>query len=369
VKLNLVLAKKSGITAVVILVLLVAGTVVLAAGEALLLRQAVDVALKDNPAARLATVRAERARNGAEQLRQRVDGAVYRLITNSLQPGDLSLVYVAPTQAEQMERMAPLRERAARELLVLETQTNYLELYRAMDRLNLAGQALARAREQQRLAEVAFQAGTVARSDILVAQAHVAAAEAQIFAAESSVQTARAALNKSLGRPLADLVELPEQFSVPERRPLDLQRGLEGADADRLDVIIAREALLLSQIELSSARHTLASAALRDAELAVDEARLQLQTTVEAVRLEVFQLYHRLAGVEKQLAALEQGVRSATEAHRLAVLRYQAGVGTQMDVTAARDALAEREQELLHARYEGYLGHLSWRLAIGQPLE
>ena len=369
-KLKLVLAKKAGIAAVVSLVLLVAGTVVLAAGEALLLRQAVEVALRDNPAARLAAVRAERARTGAEQLRQRVDGAVYRLITNSLQPGDLSLVYVAPTQAEQMERLAPRRERAERDRLLLETQRNYLELHRAMDRLKLAGQALARAREQQRLAEVAFQAGTVARSDILTAQAHVAAAEARVFAAESGVQAARAALNKSLGRSLSAAVDLPEKFSVPERRPLDLQRGLAGADVERLDVIAARETLLLRERELAHASHTfLDSASRRDADLAVEEARLQLQATVEAVRLEVFQLYHRLSGVEKQLAALEQGVRSAAEAHRLAVLRYQAGVGTQIDVTAARDALDEREQELLHARYEGYLGDLSWRLATGQSLE
>jgi len=370
VKLKLVLAKKAGIVGVVVLLLLAVGTVVLAAGEALTLRRAMEQALKNNPVTRLALVRAERARVGADRLRQSVDSAVYLLITTGTLPdAQMSLVYTGSLQAEQLETLALQRKRVERNLLLLETQRNYLELYRYLDRLQLAKQAEKRAREQQRLAEVAFQAGTVARSDILTAQAQVAAAQAQVFSAESSVQAAQATLNKSLGQPLAAVIELPEAFSVPEPETLDLPKGLAGAEAGRLEVIAARETLRLEEAELKYSWHTLGVAAQRDAELAAEEARLQLQLAVDAVRLEVFQLYHRLVGVEKQLAALEQGVRAAAEAHRLAVLRYQAGAGTQFEVTVAEGALAEREQGLLHARYEGYLGYLSWRLAIGQSLE
>lgn len=369
-KLKLVLAKKAGIVAVAVLLLLAVSTAVLAAGEALTLRLAMEQALKDNPVTRLASVRAERAQAGADQLRKSVDRAVYLLITTGTLPdAQMSLVYTGPLQAEQLETLALQRKRAERNLLLLETQKNYLELYRYMDRLQLAKQAERRAREQQRLAEVAFQAGTVARSDILTAQAHVAAVEAQVFSAESGVQAAQATLNKSLGRPLAAAIELPEVFIVPEQETLDLPKGQAGAEVGRLEVIVARETLRLEEAELKYGRHTLDATGQREAELAAEEARLQLQLAVEAVRLEVFQLYHRLAGVEKQLVALEQGVRAATEAHRLAVLRYQAGAGRQFEVTVAEDALAEREQDLLHARYESYLGYLNWRLATGQSLE
>ncbi|MBS4008708.1 MAG: TolC family protein [Clostridium sp.] len=365
------LAKNVRIVTVVVAMLLVVGSVVLAAGEEILLKQAIESALRDNPAARLAEVRADRARVGAEQLRQRVDGAVYTLITTGiLPPEQMSLVYMGPVQAEQLENLAPRRKQAERNLLMLEVRRNYLELYRSFDRLKLAGQAERRAREQQRLAEVAFRAGTVARSDTLTAQASVAAAQARVFAAESEVQVARAALNKSLGRSLTAAIELPPGgFSLPEQETLDLDKGLAGVEAGRLEVISARETLRLKERELEYGRHILDDAGQREAVLAAEEARLQLRMAAEAARLEVFQLYHRLAGLEKQLNALEQGVGAASDAHRLAILRYQAGVGTQFEVTAAEDALAERELDLLHARYEGYLGYLSWRLATGQSLE
>lgn len=361
---------KKALLAVAVLALLAAGGAGLAAGEGLSLRRAMETALRDNPAADLAAVRVSLARAGADRLRQSVDRAVYRLMDRqTLQPEEWSLIYVGSVQAEQMERLAPHRERADRDLLILETQRNYLEVYRAADRQKLAELALSRAREQQRLAEVAFLAGTVARSDILTAQAHVAAAEARVFAAESGVQAARAALNKSLGRPLAAAADLSATGSVPERGRPDLQRGLSEAESSRLEVIRATETWRLKERERDFAPHMPDTLSRQEAELAVEEARLQLQMTVEAVRLEVFQLYHRLASLEKQLAALEQGVGSAAEAHRLAVLRYQAGVGTELEVTSARDMLAQAEQELLHARYEGYLGYLSWRLATGRSLE
>lgn len=369
-KLKSVSAKKAGVIALIIVLLLAAGTVVLAAGEVIFLQRAVEIALRDNPAVRLATVRARRARVGAEQLRERVDAAVYRLVAGEmLRPDELSLVYVGPVQAEQLENLAPHRERADRALLVMETQKNYLELHRALDRLKLARQAKARLREQLRLAEVAFQAGTAARSEILTAQAQVAVTEARVFSAESNVLAAQATLNKSLGRPLAEVIDLPESFSVPKRETLDLQKGLTWAEARRLEIIVGRETLRVRERELAHGLHTLDSASQREAELAVEEARLQLQMAVQAVSLEVFQLYHRLSGLEKQLIALEEGVRAAAEAHRLAVLRYKLGVGIQLEVIIAGDVLLEREQDLLHARYEGYLGYLSWRLATGQPLE
>lgn len=361
---------RKAILGVVLWALLAGAGAGLAAEEGLSLLRALEAALRDNPAAGLAAVRVNLARAGADQLRQSVDGAVYRLMTGAtLSAEEWSLVYVGSFQAEQMESLALRRERAERDLLVLETQRNYLEVYRAADRQKLAELALSRTREQQRLAEVAFLAGTVARSDILAAQAHAAAAEAELIAAESSVRSARAALNKSLGRPPDAAAALPAAFSIPERGAPDLQRGLSEAENSRLEVFIATEAVRLKEKERNLAQHTLDSAGRQYAELAVEEAKLQLETTLAAVRLEVFQLYHRLSGQELQLAALEQGVRYAAEAYRLAVLRYQAGVGTGQEVTVASDTLAEREIELLHVRYEGYLGYLKWRLATGRPLE
>lgn len=364
--------KKRCLVPLTLLFCLVAAAGLAAAGEALSLARVIETARLYNPASSLAAVRAQLATIRHDQLKEQVDLLMKKYVAGLAMPdAEIRVLYVGPAQAEQIKATAQRREEMDRDLLVFEAQRNYLEVQKALDRLELARLSLERAEEQKRLAEAAYRAGTVARSDVLGAQSLVKMAEAQFFAAQSAVLSARAALNKTMGFAPDREVALEEGFLPPVPGELDLEKGLASALDNRLDVLAARENLKVKEKERAFARHTYAAGtSLRDeAELAYEEAALALQEAEAAARLEVFQLYYRLAGTDKQLAALEQSVEYAAQTHRLAVLRYSVGVGTQADVTAALLALAEREADLLHARYDSYLGYLNWRLVTGQRLE
>jgi outer membrane protein TolC len=341
------------------------------AGESLSLRRAVELALSGNPKARLASVQAERAMVSYESLVDTIDSLTEILnATGTLDDELMEILYVGPAQADQIKNLAERREEMEKNLLAVEAQRNYLNLSKAQDQLALAELGLDRAAEQKRLAEVAYRVGTVARSDVMGAEAQLSLAEVQFFAAESAIQTAQAALNKSMGRSLDEPVAPDADFTLPQVGPVNLKNGLDSA-AGRLDVVVAVETLSVKEKQFAYAKHTYHhdSTEYRAAELEADEALLSKQIALENARLEVHQLYHLLAGMEKQQEALEKSVNFAAEAYRLAMLRYEAGIATQMEVTSALQILSERETQLLHARYDHYLNYLNWVVATGRQVE
>lgn len=109
-------------------------------------------------------------------------------------------------------------------------------------------------------------------------------------------------------------------------------------------------------------------------EARIREARLRLEqlTVLEAQMKQRVQLEVRRAwlGVEQsnaQLVTASAAVGQAREADRIARLRYEAGVGTALDVLLAQAALAQAELALATARFQYTLSRISLGLAVGGP--
>jgi OMF family outer membrane factor len=77
------------------------------------------------------------------------------------------------------------------------------------------------------------------------------------------------------------------------------------------------------------------------------------------IRFQVEQAYSTLQAQQANIATTEQAVRQAEEALRLAVLRFQAGVGTQTERINA-------EAELTRARGNRLSAIISYNLALAQ---
>jgi outer membrane protein TolC len=86
------------------------------------------------------------------------------------------------------------------------------------------------------------------------------------------------------------------------------------------------------------------------------------------IRLEVEQAFYDLQANFENIGVANLGVEEATEALRLARLRFQAGVGTQTDVINQETALTQARNQLLQAII-GYNRSLSqlWRAVSNLP--
>ncbi|MDW7651306.1 MAG: TolC family protein [Bacillota bacterium] len=358
------------------LILLMAAILIVTAGFAtavgtLTLPQAIQMAQSENPDAERSDLVVRRAELGYDQ----VQSAVYDLQniynqTGSLPLNEFKMLHLGPLEAEQALVLAQQARKMTQNRLALEAWQSYIGLLKARKNLRLAEMSLDRAREMKRLAEAALEAGTVAKSDVLGAEAQVAQEEARLYAAENTANTAELTLNMTTGRQLLLPADVSE-VELPTIGEVHLQDGLTQALANRLEIIDARGKLFLKEKAFNLAKSYFQDQDIfyREAELELAEARLNMDETEQNIRFQVHQLHNSFLVLEKQLAALEQSVTYAAESYRLASLRYEAGIGTQVDVLTARVTLSELESQLLNAKYDHYLTYLQWLLAIGRAVE
>ncbi len=106
-------------------------------------------------------------------------------------------------------------------------------------------------------------------------------------------------------------------------------------------------------------------------ELAQSQARiaaLQLDQERERVGLEIARARATLAAAAALLAAQRQNVGEAEEAYRLAALRFERGLGTQLEVSDAQLAQLTARTNAARAAYDVYLAGAEVARAEGRPI-
>ena len=81
------------------------------------------------------------------------------------------------------------------------------------------------------------------------------------------------------------------------------------------------------------------------------KAQEQLKQTVEGVQLDVRSVYLSLKASEQSIQTSSAAVGLAEEDYKIKVVRYQAGVGTNLDVLDAQLALTTAKNNFLQAMY------------------
>ncbi len=357
-----------------ILLLWAAGIV--AAGDLLTLRGAVEQTVRQNPRMRLAEYGLSKSVIEYDKKKDIADG--YRKIMFSFTEnfeGEAALFWAAivePVMAEREKLRAEKQKEFTRNQLAFEAQESYLRLIKTKEQEAIAARSLGRARELKRLADVGFQAGTMARSEVMRAEAQVSAMEAAYLQLESAVAIAEATLNMTMGREFAAPMQLGKEFNLPEvdeiHLDLDLELGIARALNNNIDVLSARSGAAIADARMEYASYRFGNYYKEDyaiAEISQEEAALHVKLVEDRVRLEIFALYQRLAGKEKQLEALQKSVDLAAESYRISVLRYELGVATQGEVVDALLNLSDQEAKLLNEQFDYYLDYLNWRLKTG----
>jgi len=289
-----------------------------------------------------------------------------------------------------------------RQQVVAQVQQAYLAVLLAQETVAAARRALEQAREARRVAEARFRAGTSPRFDVLQSDVAVANAEQGLLRAEASVQNAQAQLNALLNLPLDTPLELTDTLEVrpvagtlPEgiaqalaRRP-ELVELRARMDAARAAIDLARSAAqpnlaLAANVDLAGPVNTLNTTwsvtlaftlqlydggitreRIREAELRLEQLGVLEAQQRTRIELEVRQAWTALAQSQATLAVAEATVIQAREAARIARVRFEAGVGTSLELLAAQAQLAQAELTLAQARFEQNRARLEWLVSTG----
>ncbi len=264
--------------------------------------------------------------------------------------------------------------------------------------------AVAQAEAQVREAAARVRAGVAARADALQAQASLAAAQVDLIAARNQVETTLAQLRAAIGRPLTGSIDVappPPPPAVPVSREQALAAAADRPEVvrARADIAAAQAALALAEVQarpLFSVGTSSSVDVLKDpkeviwsvgatvtlslldggqAQAAVAEARADLAAAVarEAQALQTAQVDALTAWVALQdalarVTATRASEAAASEALRAAEGRYQAGVGTIVEVLTARTAFQTASLSRIQAEFDVQTAALQVRHALGRPV-
>lgn len=334
----------------------------------LTLEQAVEMALEGNPSLELAELSLKAARSRVAYTRDVARGIEKQedagIPVSTLDLARLKDVY--PRQAELGEAVARRALEAAREGIRLQVEKAYYEALKAEDGVRIARTTVEKAEEQLRTARAGFNAGTLARHEVLGAEVQLADARARLITAGRLSKTAYMNLNKTLGLNLETPLKLTGHFEYRPAGEIDLEKSVSEALEKRLEVVKARADLEGMDLDLQvvGRYYTPSVYTYQQAEVARKQAEVTLRQAEQQVEFEVRAAFLSLKDAGERIAVLEKSVEQAREAVRLAQLRYEAGVATGLEVTNARLALAQAEGGALQAIYDYNLAVSSFNYSV-----
>lgn len=288
---------------------------------------------------------------------------------------------------------------------VLNVKTAYFNVLRAQKYQNVSQETLNQLKAHLKDAQLHFEAGNIAKYDVLRAETQVANAEQMLISSSNAVSMAKAAFNTVLGRSVEMEFEL-EEIDSEKYVSVNLNDCLEAAKKNRPEILsiesMSKVNDELVKIAKNSAKpsfnlqwvgtHNFDTSVLNSRENSwvavlsasfsifdggynksqIDKAESDANTTkltkdqvVLGISLEAQQAYLSLIESEERVKAADKAVVQAEEAYRLAVLRYQNGVSIQLEVLDTETALTSAKTNKVNAVYDYQTAFAKLEKAVG----
>ncbi len=175
-------------------------------------------------------------------------------------------------------------------------------------------------------------------------RAELLSARAQLAASEAGIKLAKSGRRPSFGI-LADYQTVLKETPVETTGVTFMATvGLEILDGGRI------------------------SAEISEAQALRDEAQANLEESLRAVEQEVRQEYLNLKTAQQTLSTAQTRLAQAEEAHEVARVRYEAGVGTAVEVADALATLAAARTNRDRSRFNYNIAHAKLQRALGRAM-
>lgn len=252
-----------------------------------------------------------------------------------------------------------------------------------------------------------FDAGIVAKLDVLSSNVSLANAKQKSIAADNTRDVAEANLNNIMRIPMnTTLNPLDKNFPEPEF-DLTMEQAILMAQKYRWELVEADYGVKAAEASLRSAKARYlptvsvgggysweeasmtavdkddwavkgvlswslwdggaTQVSVKKADAAVKTAQETLLQAREKIELEVRQDYLNVLSYKEQIRAAEASVAQAEEAYKIATVRYSSGVGINLDVLDAELALNTARTNYITALYNYNIGLATLEHAMGVP--
>lgn len=318
----------------------------------LTLEQALSLAERNNPGLQLALYQLQSARSAlttapAQAASLAPAAALYARVQFGVTIPETAISpAVAARQSQISYEQAVVQYYTARQQVRLGALQSYVEWQKAVALVHAQQSALERAHTQLSQVQASYDAGVVARFDLLQAEAQVAGQEAGLAGALAMRGAALGALEQVIGQPLvealvpADLAAAADTTVLPGSVVALMTKALQ----NRPDLREARLTLAERRLQVSLAAGPTAATAVQ-----LQAAAAQYEMQAARARAEVRQAFLAATSALEELKARELAQGPSVEALRLAELRYEAGLATYLEVQSALAAALQAEASRIQA--------------------
>ena len=294
----------------------------------------------------------------------------------------------------------------AEQELILRVAQAYFDVLIAKDSVLLVEAQKKAISEQLEQAKRNFEVGSATITDTLEAQARYDLTGAQDLAARNSLEIKRRSLQQLINKIPQDLKSLGNEFKPESLQPADMEKWVEDAHANNLELVIARLSAELAEKEVTrnlgghyptldlvanysksssnggSLRGNtnksigvqlnmplylggLVNSRWREAEANLERASQELENVRRSVATQARQAYLGVESGMAQVQALKQALASSKSVLEASKLGQQVGVRTNLDVLNAQQQLFSTRQELFQAQYNYLMSRLRLKASIG----
>ena len=256
-----------------------------------------------------------------------------------------------------------------------------------------------------------YNVGIVARADVLRSEVELANAKQDYITASNEYDVAEATLNNIIGTPLGTTLLLKDRLqyepydndmayclAYSEQHRPELKQAEYGVDAAEAALVVARSGHMPKiyanasdnwggngsnwpgdddenwSVGVTASINVFDSGVtwskIHAAQEALVQAKESQRQIKDAVELEVRTDYLSMREAEKRITTAQVAVASAEEDYHIAVVRYQAGVGTNIDVMDAQEALTQAKTNYYQAlyNYNTSKAALNTSMGVGVPV-
>ena len=295
----------------------------------------------------------------------------------------------------------------ARQQLKYDATDAYFKFMAARDNVKLNQESVERLERYLQDVRLQFEVGVVAKVDVLRSEVELAKAKQSLIEAQNTYDLAMANLNNIIGFPLTTELNVKGDLSYARyekelafcvdaalRQRPEISQYTDAAKSAQEAITIAKSGYLPTVSAVYNAGwydskfaggnnynwsvYLLTNWTLFDSGLTAGKvkqavegykkAQEQLKQTVDSVQLDVRQTYLSLKSAEQSIATSSSAVGLAEEDYKIKVIRYQAGVGTNLDVLDAQVALTTAKNNFLKAMYEYNNYRAKLDKAMGAPV-
>lgn len=255
------------------------------------------------------------------------------------------------------------------------------------------------------------RAGTMAEKDILSSEVSLARGKQYLVTAKNDYRVAIATFNNDVGLP-TETDTKPQEKLTYETYDKELASCEEYAILNRPDLLQKEYALRQNKASMEAAKagyrpqvnaavtrsiagdspfknnvdnsdawkigvnadwnifdNQITEADVNQKKAAVHRSEAELKDQLSKVKLEVRTAYLNLRAAEENIKTMREALAQAQEDYRIETVRYNAGVGTNLEIMDAQDKLVSAKGDYITALYNYNVSRASLDAAMGIPVE